>query len=132
MRAPIWIDLLDALAYHAEALAAHGGAECIRDSSALESALARPRNLLAYSERNPSLFALAASYAFGLARSHPFVDGNKRTAFLVSFVFLSVNGIEIIAPAEDRYLTFLGLAEGSVSEKELARWFEKNSRKSAQ
>ncbi len=128
--APIWIDLLDALIYHAESLAEHGGTEGIRDLSGLEAALARPRNLLAYSKTRPSLFELAARYAFGIARSHPFVDGNKRTAFLVSVVFLAVNGTELTAEPEDRYLTFLGLAQGSVTEKQLTVWLENNSRRS--
>ncbi len=127
---PIWIDLRDALAYHAETLSEHGGAEGVRDLGALQAALARPLNLLAYSKKRPSLFELAAAYAFGIARSHPFVDGNKRTAFLVSVVFLAVNGVELTADPEDRYLAFLELAESAVSEKDLAGWFQQNYRRS--
>jgi len=99
------------------------GAGGVRDESLMESALARPRNLLAYSEERVSLYRLAAAYSSGISSNHPFVDGNKRTALVASYLFLALNGIEIKAAREDAYLTFLGLAEGVVSEDELARWF---------
>jgi len=125
----VWINSRDALKYHDLALVQHGGAEGVRDRAALEAALARPRNLLAYAEKEPSVFQLAAAYAFGIARSHPFVDANKRTALVVAITFLEANGFEVVGPREDEYLMFFGLAEGTVTEPQLGRWFENNSRK---
>ena len=93
----------------------------------LESALARPRNIWAYAEQKPSLARLAAAYAFGISANHPFVDGNKRAALVVSFAFLDVNGLEVCAAQEDAYLTILGLAAGEVAEDALAAWFERNT-----
>jgi len=81
----------------------------------------------AYAESSPSLAVLAAAYAFGISSNHPFVDGNKRTALLVSFAFLDVNGHEVTAPQEDAFLTILGLAAGEISERELAVWFARNT-----
>jgi death-on-curing protein len=120
---PIWVDKREVLVIHDRQLAEHGGGAGVRDESLLESALARPRNLLAYSEESVSLYRVAAAYSSGISSNHPFVDGNKRTALVVSYLFLALNGIEIKAAHEDAYLTFLGLAEGVVSEDELARWF---------
>ncbi len=120
---PIWVDKTEVLVIHDRQLADHGGSAGVRDESLLESALARPRNLLAYSEESVSLYRLAAAYSSGISSNHPFVDGNKRTALVVSYLFLALNGIEIKAVREDAYLTFLGLAEGVVSEDDLARWF---------
>src|SRR5215469_8684596 len=105
----------------------HGGPEGIRDLGLLDSALARPRNLLAYSERRPSLAHLAAAYAKGIVANHPFVDGNKRTAYIVALTFLRINGLEVTATKEERVLTFWGLAEGTISEDQLALWFERNT-----
>jgi death-on-curing protein len=116
------------LAMHEETLMHHGGAEGVRDANLLESALARPENLLAYSEQAPSLSRLAASYASGIAANHPFIDGNKRTAFIVSVTFLLLNGLKLIAAKEDRVLTFWSLADGSMSEEQLAQWFERNTK----
>jgi len=118
------MEAADAVIAHDLELATHGGSVGIRDSGLLESALARPKNLLAYAESAPSLAVLAAAYAFGISSNHPFVDGNKRTALLVSFAFLDVNGLEVIASQEDAFLTVLGLAAGEIPEDELARWFE--------
>lgn len=112
---------------HEESLMLHGGPEGIRDLGLLESALARPRNLLAYSEEAPSLSRLAASYGKGLVANHPFVDGNKRTAYVVALTFLRLNGLEVTATKEDRVLTFWGLADGTVSEDQLSLWFERNT-----
>ena len=109
---------------HQEALLHHGGAEGVRDIGLLESALARTENLFAYSEQAPSLPQLAASYAKGIVANHPFVDGNKRTAFIVSATFLLLNGLKLTAPKEDRVLTFWSLAAGEISEEQLAQWFE--------
>jgi death-on-curing protein len=121
------MDMADALIAHDLELAAHGGSTGVRDAGLLESALARPKSILAYSESEPSLAVLAAAYAFGISSNHPFVDGNKRTALLVSFAFLDVNGHEVTATQEDAYLTILGLAAGEISEGELALWFARNT-----
>jgi death-on-curing protein len=111
---------------HEEALMQHGGPEGVRNLGLLESALGRPKNLLAYSEPAPSLARPAAAYAKGIVTNHPFVDGNERTAFTVSVTFLRLNGFELTASKEDRVLTFWSLAEGTVSEDQLAQWFEQN------
>lgn len=103
----------------------HGGAEGIRDLGLLESALARPKNLFAYSEQFPSFPQMAASYAKGIVANHPFVDGNKRTAFIVSATFLLLNGLKLTAAKEDRVLTFWSLADGSLTEEQLAQRFER-------
>jgi death-on-curing protein len=88
----------------------------------LASALARPKNLVAYSETSPDIAALAAAYAFGITRNHPFLDGNKRTAFVVCRTFLILNHHDLSASQEEKYRTFLELAEGRFSEEELADW----------
>ncbi|HEY6487787.1 MAG: type II toxin-antitoxin system death-on-curing family toxin [Terracidiphilus sp.] len=115
------------LAMHEEALAQHGGPSGVRDLGLLESALGRPKNLFAYSEEPVSLAQLAAAYARGIAGNHPFVDGNKRTAFMVSVTFLRLNGLDLTAVKEDRVLTFWKLADGSLTEPQLAEWFEHNT-----
>ena len=121
------MDLADAVITHDLEIAAHGGSTGIRDSGLLDSALARPKNVWAYADSPPSLAVLAAAYAFGISSNHPFVDGNKRTALVVSFSFLEVNGRSVNASQEDAYLTILGLAAGEISENQLAEWFERNS-----
>ena len=108
-------------------LATHGGSSGIRDAGLLESALARPKNVRAYAASPPDLPTLAAAYAFGISANHAFVDGNKRTALVVSFAFLEVSGLEVTATQEDAYLTILGLASGEVTEAELASWFAKHT-----
>jgi death-on-curing protein len=110
------------MAIHRRQLAEHGGREGIRDPGLLSSTLARPRNLLAYAEETPDLAALAAAYAFGIARQHPFVDGNKRTAWVVSRTFLKLNGRDLKAPQEEKYRAMMDLAAGSLSEQQLADW----------
>jgi death-on-curing protein len=127
MNEPIWIRQDSALTMHDESLKEHGGPEGVRDLGLLESALARPKNLFAYAEEPPSLARLAAAYAKGIVANHPFVDGNKRTAFLVSLTFLGRNGLRLAASKEDRILTFWKLADGSLSEEQLADWFERNT-----
>jgi len=124
---PIWIRLDAVLAMHDEALALHGGPSGVRDMGLLESALARPKNLFAYAEQSPSLAQLAASYAKGIVANHPFVDGNKRTAFIVALTFLLRNGFIVTAKKEDRVMTFWNLASGELSEEELSAWFERNT-----
>jgi death-on-curing protein len=91
----------------------------------LSSALARPRNLLADTKPRPDIAALAAAYAFGIARDHPFVDANKRTALVAARTFLIVNGVDLDATQDEKYLTFLELAEGTLAEEELADWIRK-------
>lgn len=107
---------------HKRQIAEHGGGDGLRDEGLLLSALARPQNLLAYSEDTPDISSLAASYGFGIAKNHPFVDGNKRTALVVARTFLLLNGFSLNASQEEKYLTFLKLAEGNLSEEELAAW----------
>lgn len=116
-----WISLAVVKAIHDEQLASHGGLPGLRDAGALESALARPQNLMAYGA--PDLPALAAAYAYGIARNHPFSDGNKRTAFVVAATFLLLNGQRFTAPESDVVLTILALADGSIEEEALADWF---------
>lgn len=126
MIGPIWVDASVALAIHDEQLAEHGGASGIRDANAFESAMARPINLAAYGE--PDMAAMAAAYAFGLARNHAFVDGNKRTAYVVAEMFLALNGIALTSSDADGILTFVALAAGDLGEDELADWFRHNTR----
>lgn len=118
---PIWLDSKVAFAVHDRQLAEHGGAAGVRDAGALESALERPRNRWAYGEDD--ICALAAALAFGVARNHPFADGNKRTAWVLARLFLGLNGIEISFAALDAITTVLALAAGELSEDELADWF---------
>jgi death on curing protein len=117
----IWVATDVALAAHREQLAEHGGGEGIRDERLLDSAMARAPNLAAYGE--PDSAALAATYAFGIARNHPFVDGNKRTAAVVSETFLVLNGYALNASDAELVVAFLALASGDLSEDELADWF---------
>lgn len=117
-----WIEPNAVFAMHKRQIAEHGGTEGVRDEGLLLSALARPENLHAYGE-NVDLAALAASYAFGVAKNHPFLDGNKRTALVVAVAFLNLNGYDFEAPGEATYSVFLQLAEGSISEQDLAAWF---------
>lgn len=122
----IWIERPLALAIHERQLAEHGGSIGVRDESLLDSALARPQQLHAYGEPPPDLADLAASLAFGLARNHPFIDGNKRTAHVCYRVFLALNGAEISASDEDKYIAMLSLAEGSQKEAEFAHWLRRH------
>lgn len=118
----VWVREDVVLAIHLRQLAEHGGGEGIRDEGLLQSALARPQNLLAYSALSPDLASLAAAYAYGIARNHPFVDGNKRTALIVSRLFLLLNGMDLVATQEEKYSTFLALAANELSEENLANW----------
>lgn len=121
MAAWTWVEREVALAIHSEQLAEFGGGEGIRDIGLFESAMARPENLAAYGQ--PDTAALAASYAFGLARNHPFVDGNKRTAAAVSIAFLELNGQGFSGSDPDIVVAFEALAAGELGEDELAEWF---------
>jgi len=119
---PVWVraDVVEAI--HQRQLAEHGGAEGVRDAGALASALERPRNRLAYGNPTPDLAELAAAYGFGIARNHPFADGNKRTALIVMRLFLTLNGAELVATAEEKYNAIMALAAGDVTEADLATW----------
>lgn len=117
----IWVADAVALAMHREQIAEHGGGDGVRDSGLFESAMARPRNLAAYGD--PDAADIAASYAFGIARNHPFVDGNKRTAAAVSETFLVLNGHVLAATDAEVVVIFLALASGELTEHELADWF---------
>ncbi len=122
---PAWLDRDDVLQIHDEQIKLYGGRPGLIDEGALDSTLARPKNLLAY--QSPDLFELAASYAFGLARNHCFVDGNKRTAFASSAVFLLDHGF-LVSPDTDRNTRmFEELAAGNVTEEALAEWFREIS-----
>lgn len=118
---PRWLSSGIALAVHDRQLAEHGGPIGLRDPGALESALARPVNRWNYGEDDPC--ALAAAYAFGIARNHPFADGNKRTAWVLARLFLKLNGVEIAFQPEDAIRTVLALAAGELTEEQLADWF---------
>lgn len=118
----IWITRELALAVHDRQLAEHGGASGVRDESLLASALARPQQRHAYGNQSPDLADFTASLAFGLVRNLPFVDGNKRTAHVCYRVFVALNGGELVATDEEKYIAMLGLSEGSISESEFADW----------
>lgn len=119
-----WVDQRVAQALHSEQLRAWGGGQGLRDEGLLESALARPRNLAAYGA--PDLAELAASYAFGLAKNHPFVDGNKRTALVVCETFIMDNGAELDANDAELAVLFEDLAAGEIREDELAEWLREH------
>ena len=121
----VWLLEETLTAIHHRQIAEHGGSEGLRDEGVLLSALARPQNLLAYGEPAPDLASLAAAYAYGIARNHPFVDGNKRTALVTARTFLILTGVDLEATQDAKVLTFLNLAEGAISEEELADWIRK-------
>lgn len=126
MKEPLWLSKSLILAVHDRLLADYGGSSGLRDEGLLESALGKPVNLFAYGK--PTLFALAASYAVGIVKNHPFVDGNKRTGFVAAAAFLDSNGIELVASEADATLKTLGLAAGEISEEEYAYWLKANSK----
>jgi death on curing protein len=123
---PRWLDLDLVLDFHAEQLALFGGADGVRDIGLLESALARPINKFAYGEND--LAAHAAAYGFGIARNHPFVDGNKRTALASMIVFLGLNQTDLDAPQEAATAIVLSLAAGEIAEDALASWIARHIR----
>ena len=120
-----WVDRRALLLLHAESLAEHGGSAGLRDEGLLDSALARPLNLVAYGE--PDFADLAASNALGLAKNHPFVDGNKRAAILSAGLFLALNGFRLTASQVDATQAMLALAAGELSEEAFARWLRANA-----
>jgi death-on-curing protein len=127
MKAPRWVRRDVVLAFQERLLAEHGGGAGIRDEGLLDSALKRPENLFAYGK--PTLFELAASYAFGLAKNHPFIDGNKRIAFATAALFVELNGYRFGANEVDVVVRTLALAAGEMSEYEFAVWLKRNSRR---
>ena len=122
-----WIDRRALELLHDESLATHGGASGLRDEGLLESALARPLNLVAYG--SSEVWDLAASYGVGLAKNRAFVDGNKRAAFLAVGLFLALNGYRLTAPQADATLTMLAVAAGQMDEATFARWLRQHSRR---
>jgi death-on-curing protein len=124
MSEPVWLTAEIVIAIHEMQLAEHGGPAGIRDMGMLESALGRPQNKFAYGETD--LAALAAAYGFGVARNHPFIDGNKRTSLMVIYTFLGINDVDLIVPEAEFASIILGLAAGEISEESLARWIRDN------
>ena len=124
-REPRWIDKRALLLLHEESLTAFGGARGMRDEGLLDSALDRARNQYLY-EKGADIAALAAAYGFGIAKNHPFVDGNKRAAFLGLGLFLAINGKRLRADQVDAIRTILALAAGDIDEKQLAEWIRAN------
>ena len=122
---PVWLLKSVLLAVHAEQLAAHGGLPGIRDVARLDAALDRPKNLVAYGE--PDIFDLAAAYALGIVKGHAFADGNKRTSFVAAELFLALNNYELQTDDAECVTTWLALADGSLSEAQLAKWLRKKS-----
>jgi death on curing protein len=121
-----WIDRRALLLLHDESIAEHGGASGIRDEGLLDSALARPLNLVAYGA--PDWAELAASYGVGIAKNHPFVDGNKRAAFLAVGLFMALNGLRLVATQAEATLTMLAVAAGTLDEPGFAAWLRAHSR----
>ena len=121
MTEPLWLTRQMVVAIHDEQLTIHGGASGLRDEGMLESALDRPKNRWSYEQAE-----LAAAYAFGIGRNHPFVDGNKRTSLLALYTFLGVNGVDFIVPEAEAAAMILSLAAGEVSEQSLTRWIRDN------
>jgi death-on-curing protein len=121
----VWLLEETVIAIHQRQISEHGGIEGLRDGGLLSSALTRPQNLLAYAQSPPDLAALAAAYAYGIARDHPFADGNKRTALVAARTFLILNGVNLEASQDEKYLSFLQLAQGAVTEEQLADWIRK-------
>jgi len=126
MKEPDWVLAEVVTAIHQMLLAEHGGAPGIRDHTLLESALNRPRQRFEYAD-NSSIFDLAASYCYGLANNHPFVDGNKRIALTVAAVFLEINGYFLDAPEAETVVVIQGLSAGRLTEEDLSRWLNEHS-----
>jgi death-on-curing protein len=125
VRKPVWIDERDAVALHDRLLALEGGAAGLRDKGLLQSALARPQQLLAY-QAGADVIQMAAAYTAGIVRDHPFIDGNKRTGFVVGVLFLELNGYRFLASEEDAAQAVLNLAAGRIGEEAFAAWMRAN------
>ncbi len=124
MTGPVWIDAADCHAFHAEMLRRFGGLEGLRDEGLLDSALNRPRQLFTYGE--PSLFELAAAYAEGIVKNHPFLDGNLPTGYLAATLFLEINGHRFTAPEEEVVERTLALAAGAIAAPGYAAWLQQS------
>lgn len=124
MKRPVWVLKNLVLSLHEQLLAEHGGASGIRDERLLDSALARPQNIYSYGKTD--LFTLAGAYINGILRNHPFIDGNKRTALMTGYVFLSRNGKELIADEAEATQIMLALAGSMVSEEDFTLWLKNN------
>jgi death-on-curing protein len=127
MKEPVWVLREVVVMAHEQSLARFGGSAGVRDEGLMDSALGKPQNLFTYGK--PNLFALAASYAFGLVKNLPFIDGNKRTGFVVAVVFLELNGYKFQATEVDATLRTLALAAGEMSESAFAEWLKTNSKR---
>jgi death-on-curing protein len=125
MNEPTWITKEILITVHAELLNRFGGLSGIRDEGLLDSALNRPKHLFSFSR--PTLFQIASSYAHGVVKNHPFLDGNKRTGFMSAYIFLGVNGWSLEAPEEEAVLETLSLAAGETSEEAYSAWLERTS-----
>ena len=123
---PCWLTREAVLAIHAQLLARFGGSAGIREDNMLESALAKPRQLHAYGQ--PNVYEMAAAYAFGIVKNHPFVDGNKRAGFVAAYTFLGINGFDFTAPEEEAVIFTRGLAAGEITLEEYTLWLQKASR----
>jgi death on curing protein len=123
---PEWLTAEDATLFHGQLIAAFGGAQGIRDQSLLESAMSRPRHVFAYESQD--LAVLAGTYARGIAKNHPFVDGNKRVAFVLARVFLGLNGVQFDPPEAEAVVMVEGLASSHVSEADFVLWLRKHSK----
>jgi death-on-curing protein len=128
MKEPVWVLREVVLTLHEQSLAQFGGSAGIRDEGLMDSALGKPHNLFACGK--PTLFDLAASYAFGLVKNHPFIDGNKRTGFIVAVLFLELNGCRFRASEVDSTVRTLALAAGEMTETTYAEWLKANSNRS--
>lgn len=120
---PDWLTPEDAILFHGEIIAAHGGADGVRDAGLLHSAVGRPRHLFAYESQD--LCVLAGAYAHGIAKNHPFIDGNKRVAFVMARVFLMLNGVHFDPPEAESVVMIEGLASGVIKETEFVAWLRK-------
>ena len=127
MKQPYWLTRAECLAVHDMMLSHYGGIAGVRDENLLESALARPQQLFHYGK--PTMARLAAAYTAGIVKNHPFLDGNKRTGFMMGAGFLERNGYEFHASEADVVLRTLGLAAGKMSEESFAEWMKKNARR---
>lgn len=123
---PCWLTREAVLAIHAQLLARFGGSAGLREDNMLESALAKPRQLHAYG--HPNVYQMAAAYAFGIVKNHPFVDGNKRAGFVAAYTFLGINGFDFTAPEAEAVLLTRGLAAGDITIEQYTLWLQKSSR----
>jgi death-on-curing protein len=128
VKEPVWIDVRDALALHDRLLALEGGAAGLRDEGLLQSALARPQQLRAY-QSEADVIQMAAAYTAGIVRDHPFIDGNKRTGFVVGVLFLELKGYRFVASEEDAAEAVLSLADGRLKEEAFAEWMRVNAKR---